>query len=297
MRMLLIGNPTSPYCSEISAAAEKHRIRCDIVPFDQLASHLKGNSETISTKHEELLLPLNEYDVCLVRNMPGGSLEQVVFRMDLLWSLESCGVTVINPPKAIECAVDKYLTLSRCRRAGLAVPETYCCESAEQALAVFDDMNRDVILKPLFGAEGRGIVRITDPETARRVFNAWEQIGAVLYLQKFLCSDKANQSDLRILMLDGKPLGAIKRTSSVDFRTNCSLDGAASLHYPSDAEINLAQQACLATGTIFAGVDLIYDQDGHLYLLEVNACPGWSAFRNATGIDVPEKVVQWVKSM
>jgi len=296
MRMLLIGNAESPYCCEIKEAAIQQQIECDIVPFDQLASHLTGTSETISAQQPEPLHSLNEYDVCLVRNMPGGSLEQVIFRMDLLWSLEASGVCVINPSKAIECAVDKYLTLARCQRAGLAVPETFCSESAEQALIVFEKMNRDVVLKPLFGAEGRGVIRLTESETARRVFKAWEQIGAVLYLQKYLSSGQANQSDLRILMLDGKPLGAIRRTSTIDFRTNCSLDGSASLHFSTDEEIELAQQACLATGTIFAGVDLIYDEKKQLYLLEVNACPGWNALRKATGIDVPGKLTQWIKA-
>ncbi len=294
MRMLLIGNADSPCCSEIVREAEHQNVECDIAAFDQLASHLQGNSETISTLQTPLV-SLGEYDTCLVRNMPAGSLEQVVFRMDLLWSLEASGVRVVNPPKAIECAVDKYLTLSRCRRAGISVPQTFCCESAKQALDIFENMDRDVVLKPLFGAEGRGVIRVTESETARRVFKAWEQIGAVLYLQKYLDSGQENQSDLRILMLDGKPLGAMKRTSTIDFRTNCSLEGSATLHNPSDEETELARQACLATGTIFAGVDMIYDRNGQLHLLEVNACPGWNAFRKVTGIDVPQKLIRWIK--
>ena len=253
-----------------------------------------GIGNHLSKPGQSAVETLSPYDACLVRNMPGGSLEQIIFRMDLLWSLEASGTKIVNPPKAIECAVDKYLTLARCQKAGLRVPETYCCESADQALAMFEKMGRDVVLKPIFGAEGRGVLRLTDVETARRVFRAWEQIGSVLYLQKYLNSNTDSQSDLRLLILDGQLLGAIQRTCSIDFRTNCSLDGQASLHLPTAAELKLAQQACEATGTVFAGVDLMYDQNHNLHLIEVNACPGWDALRKETGIDVPEKLIQWL---
>ncbi len=297
MRMLLIGSTESPYCREIIKAATQQQITCDVVPFDRLASHLKGTSETFSSFPPGQRAVLNDYDVSLVRNMPGGSLEQIIFRMDLLWSLEASGVRVINPPKAIECAVDKYLTLARCRRAGLAIPETCCCESAEQAMLFFEEMNRDIVLKPLFGAEGRGVIRITEPETAFRVFRAWEQIGSVLYLQRYLESGQEAQCDIRILVLDGKPLGAIKRSSTIDFRTNCSLNGLASPHTPSDEETEMAQRASQVTGAIFAGIDLIYDRNKKLHLLEVNACPGWNAFRKETGIDVPAQLAAWLKAV
>ncbi len=52
------------------------------------------------------------------------SLESVVFRMDLLARAEALGIPVINPAKAIEAAVDKYLTTARLAAAGLRVPRT-----------------------------------------------------------------------------------------------------------------------------------------------------------------------------
>src|SRR5213596_2168026 len=50
------------------------------------------------------------FDGVLVRTMPPGSLEQVVFRMDVLHRLEKRGVRVLNPPLAVEACVDKYVT-------------------------------------------------------------------------------------------------------------------------------------------------------------------------------------------
>src|SRR5262245_28631373 len=51
---------------------------------------------------------LAEFDRVLVRTMPPGSLEQVIFRMDVLHRLHDSGIAVLNAPKAVEVCVDKY---------------------------------------------------------------------------------------------------------------------------------------------------------------------------------------------
>ena len=120
-------------------------------------------------------------DGVLVRMMPPGSLEQVVFRMDALHRIAAAGVPVLNPPRAVEAAVDKYLTLSLLDRAGIPVPPTWAGESATEALEAFDALGGDVVVKPLFGSEGRGLMRISDAELAWRTFHALERLNAVLY--------------------------------------------------------------------------------------------------------------------
>src|SRR6187399_2910901 len=56
---------------------------------------------------------LDGFDAVIVRTMPPGSLEQVVFRMDRLHALAGRGIPVLNPPRALEVCVDKYLALVR----------------------------------------------------------------------------------------------------------------------------------------------------------------------------------------
>ena len=110
-------------------------------------------------------------DGVLVRMMPPGSLEQVVFRMDALHRIAAAGIPVLNPPRAVEAAVDKYLTLSMLDRAGIPVPPTWAGESATEALEAFAALGGDVVVKPLFGSEGRGLMRISDPELAWRTLS------------------------------------------------------------------------------------------------------------------------------
>ncbi len=230
------------------------------------------------------------YDAVLVRSMPPGSLEQIVFRMDALARLEAAGVAVVNPAKAIEAAVDKYLATARLQAAGLLVPPTAVCQTTADALASFEWLGGDVVVKPLFGGEGRGITRVTDAAIARRVFTALEQIGAVLYLQQFVPHDGV---DWRLLVVGDEVLG-MRRVNPDDWRTNISLGAKAE---PLEVTLELAQlarRAATAVGASVAGVDLLPGRDGRLYALEVNAVPGWRALAGVTGVDVAGRVLAHV---
>src|SRR5205807_5360856 len=127
-----------------------------------------------------------EFEAVLVRTMPPGSLEQVVFRMDLLHSLEAKGISVLNPARSVEICVDKYLATARLEAAGIRVPPTIVCQHADAALEAFRVLGGDVVLKPLFGSEGRGMVRVSDPEMAWRTLRTLERTQCVLYLQQFI---------------------------------------------------------------------------------------------------------------
>src|SRR5438552_1605785 len=97
------------------------------------------------------------FDAVVVRTMPPGSLEHVIFRMDVLHRLESEGVRVLNPPRAVEICVDKYLTTARLAAAGIQVPPTIVCQHADEAILAFTTLGSDIVVKPLFGSEGRGM--------------------------------------------------------------------------------------------------------------------------------------------
>jgi ribosomal protein S6--L-glutamate ligase len=232
--------------------------------------------------------PLEGYDAVLVRTMPPGSLEQVVFRMDLLHCAEAQGARVLNPPRAVEVCVDKYLATARLQAAGLLVPATIVCQRADAAMEAFTQLGGDIVVKPLFGSEGRGMVRISDPELAWRTFRTVERTQSVLYLQRFV---RHPGWDVRALVLAGKVLAAMRRHSSDDWRTNVAQGGSAEpMRLPANLE-GLAIQAAAAVGAIAAGVDLLPGAEGEWYVLEVNAVPGWRALAPVSGIDVAAALV------
>src|SRR5205823_11849869 len=89
---------------------------------------------------------LAEFDAVMVRMMPPGSLEQVIFRMDVLHRLQARGMAIVNPPRAVEICVDKYLASACLEAAGLPVPATVVCQHADAALEAFAHLGGDVIV-------------------------------------------------------------------------------------------------------------------------------------------------------
>lgn len=288
MRIGILGNEGSWYGADLSRAAGSRGHECVRVEFPLVAASC-GERESVgrrvvsSAEHD-----LTTFDAIIVRTMPPGSLEQVVFRMDALARLAATGVTVVNSPRSMECAVDKFLTTSRLEAAGLTVPATVTCQDSEAAMEAFKWLGGDVVVKPLFGAEGRGICRVSDPDLAFRTFRTLERTGAVLYLQEFITHPGF---DVRVLILDGRILGAMKRSSSDDFRTNVSRSARTETHQATDAESEMALVAAETVGARICGIDLLYDETGRCFVIEVNAVPGWRAFSRTNDIDVAERLI------
>ncbi len=287
MQIIVLGSLESWYVHDLRrAAAGRHEIIART--FRELTSQLGPDSLRVSSGEADL----TGVDAVLVRTMPPGSLEQVVFRMDALAGLEASGVPVVNRPRAIETAVDKYLATARLRAAGLDVPPTWCGQTAAEALAAFDRLGGDVVVKPLFGGEGRGITRIHDAALAERAFSMLQQLGAVIYLQQFIPHGGA---DLRLLVVGQRVLG-IRRRSDNDWRTNVSRGAVAQPLEVSDQLAELALRAAAAVDATLAGVDLLPGNDGRLYALEVNGVPGWQAVARTLKVDVASLVLQLLES-
>jgi len=222
----------------------------------------------------------------LARIIPNGSLEQVIHRVDTLHRLEEDGIRVMNPARAIERSVDKAWASSLLERAGLPTPDTVVCERIDDAFAAFRAMG-DVVVKPLFGSMGLGMVRVSDEDMAFRVFRAIEQVRGVFYLQRFVAP---GGRDVRAFVVGDRVIGAIAR-SAPGWRTNVSRGGKAESISLSPELEALAIRAAQAVEAEYAGVDLLPASDGTVYLLEVNGIPGWRGLQEATGIDVAEAVI------
>jgi ribosomal protein S6--L-glutamate ligase len=233
---------------------------------------------------------LASFDGVLVRTMPPGSLEHVVFRMDVLHRLEARGIPVLNPPRAIEICVDKYLACALLESSGLRVPPTVVCQHADAALEAFTQLGGDVVVKPLFGSEGRGMVRVSDIEMAWRTFRTLERTQSVLYLQQFVPHPGW---DLRVFVLGGRILTAMRRQAHGDWRTNVAQGGSAEAVRVGRIEEELALRATAAVGALVAGVDLLPGPSGEWYVIEVNAVPGWRALAPVTGVDVAAEVLRF----
>jgi len=216
-------------------------------------------------------------------------LEQIIFRVDALHRLEERGVRVVNSPRAIERTVDKFWTSTLLERCGIPTPETIVCDDVDEAFAAFRDLG-DVIIKPLFGSMGLGMVRVSDEEMAYRVFRTIEQIRGVYYVQRTIDHDG---TDVRAFVLGGRVIAAIERRAA-GWRTNLARGGTARTVMPTEQMGGLAVRAAAAVGADYAGVDLLTGRDGRTYVLEVNGIPGWRGLQEATGLDVAGQLVDYL---
>jgi tetrahydromethanopterin:alpha-L-glutamate ligase len=225
----------------------------------------------------------------LVRTMPLGSLEQVIFRMNALHVAANNGTRVINPPRSLEIAIDKWLSLETLRASGLEIPRTVCCQTREAAMHAWQEVFRgECIVKPIFGGEGRGIMRVSDPDIAWRVFSTLEQIDAVIYLQEFLPSQGF---DLRLLVIDDAVF-CVRRENPNDWRTNAGRGGKFFSHAPSFEQVDIAFRAAKAIDAWMVGVDVLPTVEGRNVLLEVNAVPGWRSTASALDIDIAQFLLE-----
>ena len=281
MRIALLSAGDGWHVRDLQRAAGAQGHEASAVDFRRITAAV-GAPETGS---------LAGFDGVVVRTMPPGSLEQVVFRMDLLHRTQARGVRVLNPPRAAETCVDKYLATALLEAAGLRVPPTIVCQHADAALEAFAALGGDVVVKPLFGSEGRGMVRVSDPEMAWRTFRTLERTQAVLYLQQFI---RHPGWDLRIFVVGGRVLTAMRRRARGDWRTNVAQGGAGEPVRIGPEEERLALRAAKALGTPIAGVDLLPGPNGEWYVLEVNAVPGWRALAPVTGVDVAAAIIRFL---
>jgi len=283
MRFAYLGSAESWYVGDLRrAAGARHRV--DPVPFDGMHAGLGGADWPESATANE---PLGAFDAILIRAMGPGSLEQVVFRMNVLGRYAGAGGVVVNPPRAVEAAVDKFLALAWLQDAGLLVPRTIVCQGVDDACRAFDVLGRDVVVKPIFGAEGRGIVRLSDPDLAERAFRSLVQLQSVLYIQEYIehCG-----RDYRLLVVGNRVFGML-RENGADWRTNVSRGAVGKpLEVTSDLG-GLALRSARAIGASLAGVDVVPARDGRLFVIEVNASPGWKGLAAATGIDAARCVL------
>ena len=303
----LLGNPYGWYARDLARAAALRGIELLPVSFEHLETslgdaglaglRLPAASSRIAPDLDHQI-PLDPRmpgcpDLLLVRSMPMGSLEQVIFRVNALHQTASHGLQVVNSPRSLEIAIDKWLTLRLLQERGLPIPTTICCQTRRQALEGWELLGRRCVVKPVFGSEGRGIIRVEDPDIAWRVFGALEQTRSLIYLQQFL---ESPGYDLRLLVIDGQVHSVRRMGVGGDWRNNLSRGGTAEAWEASPRERQLAIEAASVIGASLAGVDLLPTERGPV-LLEINGIPGWKGTAKALSRDLSLEVIDALIAM
>ncbi|WP_448187990.1 RimK family alpha-L-glutamate ligase [Azospirillum sp. sgz301742] len=218
-----------------------------------------------------------------VRSVGQGSFEQVTLCLSVLHALRELGVPVCNDARAVERCVDKSMTSFLLARAGLPTPPTLATQSANAARLELAS-RPDQVLKPLFGAQGRGLVRLSGPEALPEA----EAVAGVYYLQPFIPPRTADGwQDRRVFVVGDRAVAAMNRHGRT-WITNVH-QGASCEPAPADDEpADLAVRAAAVVGAAYAGVDLIQDREGRWLVLEVNSMPAWQGLQRVAPVDIAD---------
>ena len=265
---------------------EKQGSEAYLLPITKIKAMI-GNKPRLSVKD----YPIDDYDAVIVRRVPGGTAEQVFYRMDTLHRLDEMGVRVFNPAGSIEKAVDKYYTSALLEEAGIKTPRTIVTESFTEAMKAFKELGQDIVVKPLFGSLGMGITRITSYDIAYRVFRALEMTKSVYYLQEFI---PHNRADIRVFVIGDEVIASMKRISD-NWKTNISAGGKAERYQPSPEIEEICLESSRKLGLEYTGVDVIVSED-ETYVIELNSTPGWEGLQTVTEINITKKLVEHVLS-
>jgi RimK family alpha-L-glutamate ligase len=255
--------------------------------FSDIAARISMDPQ-VSLKELDLI---GDLGALLVRPIGRGSLDEVIFQMDMLHKLWRMGLPVINQPSAIEKAVDKYYTLTLLSEKGIRVPRTVITESVSEALRAFRAFGGEAVVKPVFGSRGIGAARISNVDVAERVFRTLRFYRHVIYVQEFVPHGKR---DMRMFVIGGRVVAAMYRVSE-SWKTNVSR-GATPVKANLIAETEkLALGAASAIGCEIAGVDIM-EGDVGLLVNEVNSQPGWKGLQSTTKINLADQIAEHVLS-
>jgi RimK family alpha-L-glutamate ligase len=271
--------------TQVREALNRHGIPYECFTFPRMVARLaykpyfKVNGISI----------LDDLDALIIRPIGRGSLEELVFRMDMLYKLERQGFYMVNPPTAIEHCVDKYDILAILEDQGIPVPRTLATESVNEAIKAFNELGGDIVVKPIFGSRGQGATRINDIDIADTVFKAITFHHGVIYMQEFV---QHGNSDIRAFVIGDQVVSCMRRVAT-GWKTNYS-QGAK----PAPAKISkefeeIAIKSAKAVGCKIAGVDILESPNGPR-IVDVNSQPGWKGLQVVAKVNIAEEIVNFV---
>ncbi|WP_148133224.1 ATP-grasp domain-containing protein [Candidatus Formimonas warabiya] len=231
---------------------------------------------------------MGDLDALVVRSLPGGSLEQVIYRVNVLHRLENLGLKVINSAGLIEKTVDKFYTSALLAEAGLPVPRTVVTERFDEAMEAVRKLGT-VVVKPVFGSLGKGMICIDDLDIAHRVFRALELGRYIYYVQEFLPS---GNEDFRLFVVGDQVVSAMRRRG-LNWKTNIACGSTAEKYRPEPAIAQLAIRTAKILHADYVGVDILVS-GGMPYIIEANGIPGWAGLQSVTEVNLADVLAKYV---
>ena len=222
----------------------------------------------------------SDIDVLLMRHEPPFNMNYITYT-HLLEHLPD-SLKIINNPASVRNAPEKLLVTFFKD----LMPETIITRDKD-AILNFQEKHNDIVVKPLFGKGGEGIILIKKEDDVSTIISDFldNELEPIM-VQPFLPEVKFG--DKRIIILNGEPVGCLNRIpADGEFRSNLGVGGIPVLSELSDNDKKICERiksTLLDMNLFFVGIDVIGD-----YLTEINVtCPtGVRQIKGLGGPDIP----------
>ncbi len=206
---------------------------------------------------------------------------------------EMKGVFTTIESQALMRSRDKLRSLQILSRAGLGLPKTVFTNYSKDVKSIVDVVGSPCIIKVLEGTQGLGVVLAENKKAAISVIEAFHGLKQRVIVQEFI--EEAKGTDVRAFVVDGRVVGAMKRTAKEgEFRSNLHRGGTAEIIELTTEEEIAALKAAKSLGLGVAGVDMLQSKRGPL-ILEVNSSPGLEGIEKATEKDIAGEIIKYIE--
>ncbi|QMU61019.1 MAG: RimK family alpha-L-glutamate ligase [Gammaproteobacteria bacterium] len=290
-RIALVTDDPGWHGRELHNAFARKGYKCTNVSLTDCYINVSGHEK--NKNGSSLFIPGFEGalpDGVFVRGVQGGTLEEVVFYLDVLHALHELKILVYNSARAIERSVDKGMTSFLLDQAGIHTPPTWIGNDVHQAYSFIRRelaMGNKVVAKPLFGSQGKDLQLICKPEdiTNFKVYNK------IYYLQRFIQTGDESAFDWRIFVIGDRVIASMRR-EGMDWISNVANGGKCYSAVINDQFAEMAKDAVQAVDMHYAGVDVMQDLDGKLWVTEVNSIPAWKGLESVNNLVVADRLAE-----
>lgn len=284
MRIPIFTDDPGWHGEQLKTAFAKRNIDAVYVSLRDCSLHITNNQAQIRIPGFEDTPP-----AAFVRGVSGGTLQQVIMRLNVLHMLQNQGVVIYNQPKAIERTVDKAMTSFLLQTHQVLTPVTWACESREQAEEVRKaslSKGMELVLKPLFGSQGVGVRKLAGEPLPVPM---QQHVEGVYYLQQYIATPQ-EPHDYRVFVINNKVVATMRRCGA-SWVNNVAAGAHCEAVVADEAMAQLAINAAKAVDIDYCGVDIIQSVIGDYYVLEVNSIPAWKGLQSVAEVEIAQLLV------
>lgn len=284
--VMLARNPNLYTHKRLKETAEKRGHQLDIVDTLRCYMNIASHRPVVYYNGEKL----PDYDAVIPRI--GASV--TFYGSAVLRQFEMMGVFPLNESVGIGRSRDKLRSMQLLARDGIGLPVTTFAhdpKQTEEVLKLAGDA--PLVVKLLEGTQGIGVVLADTNRSAKSVIEAFRGAKVNILVQEFI--KEAGGTDIRALVVGGKVVAAMQRKGAPgEFRSNLHRGGSAQQIRITPEERSTAVRAAKAMGLNVCGVDMLRANHGPV-VMEVNSSPGIEGVEKATGIDVADKIIDYLE--